>query len=132
MRLLRIENRKNTELFAMVDDNLYSFVSRFHWRRVSTGIIVTARSRNMYGKCNAHLARFVAGVCDRKFDVIHIDGNPLNCQKANLVVVTRGVARAKARKTRTRESTSTYKGMIWQRATAASEPDSLLVAPDRC
>ena len=55
------------------------------------------------------LARFVAGVCDRKFDVIHIDGNPLNCQKANLVVVTRGVASAKARKTRTRESTSTYK-----------------------
>lgn len=71
-------------------------------------------------------------MCDRKFDVIHIDGNPLNCQKANLVVMTRGVARAKARKTRTRESTSTYKGMIWQRATAASEPDSLLVAPCRC
>jgi hypothetical protein len=30
MKLLRIENTKNTELFAMVDDNLYSFVSRFH------------------------------------------------------------------------------------------------------
>jgi len=83
----------------------------------------------MYGKpCNAHLARFVAGVCDRKFDVIHIDGNPLNCQKANLDVVIRGVASAKARRT----CESTYKGVTFQRATAASEPDSLLVAPYRC
>jgi hypothetical protein len=85
-----------------------------------------------------HLSRFVAGVSPsrdrhhRTEDVLHRDDNPLNCQKANLVVVTRGVASAKARKTRTRESTSTYKGVIWQQATAASEPDSLLVAPYRC
>ena len=63
--------------------------------------------------------------------MLHRDDNPMNCQKANLVVVTRGAASAKARKTLTRESTSTYKGVIWQRATAASEPDSLLVAPHR-
>jgi len=41
--------------------------------------------------------------------VLHRDDNPLNCQQANLVVVTRGVASAKARKTLTRESTSNYK-----------------------
>jgi hypothetical protein len=99
-------------LSGLVDDDYYTIASRL--RRLAGQCDGTLRDVDG-NLCSDRLSRFVAGVSPsrdrhhRTEDVLHRDDNPLNCQKANLVVVTRGVASAKARKTLTRESTSTYK-----------------------
>jgi hypothetical protein len=85
-------------LSALVDDDYYTIASRL--RRLAGQCDGTLRDVDG-NLCSDRLSRFVAGVSPsrdrhhRTEDVLHRDDNPLNCQQANLVVVTRGVASSK-------------------------------------
>ncbi|NJO83094.1 MAG: hypothetical protein HC828_09925 [Blastochloris sp.] len=86
--------------FALIDDDDEPLVLRHVWCIDSDGAAVTARGRRMHRMIMQPV---------RGQDVIHRDGNPLNNQRANLVIVPRSVNAHRAR--RRSDNTSTYKGV---------------------
>lgn len=92
MKLLKINNRKCNEVYTMVDDEDYEFLSKWKWalsRPYPNGYV---RRSTWVGKKTKDIKmhRILTNAPDG-MEVDHIDGDILNNQKSNLRVVTKAV-----------------------------------------
>lgn len=91
----------NTNLFAMVDDEdekelleytwyLQAYSNKRRYRSIArySGSSSSAHIRGSLVLMNRH----ILGIDDPTIRVRHRDGNPLNCQKSNLIVIADGYA----------------------------------------
>ena len=102
-------------LVALVDDEDYELVDAFKWYVHRTGYVIrNVPHPEMTGK-RIHLPihRFIMGLpFGDSREVDHIDGNPLNNQRANLRVCT-GKENARNKRTPTK-SRAGLKGVYWR------------------
>ena len=113
MRELPITGATGVVGFARVDeadwDRTYPLAWNLH--RSRDGVYV--RSTKVDGRRHM-LHRFVLGLAnDDPRQVDHIDGDPLNCQRANLRVCTDAL---NAQNQGSRGGSSRYRGVTWDRA----------------
>ena len=91
---------------ALVDDNLFNYLSQFKWRCDSHGYAIHSFREGKKVK-SIFMARLIMGEpADRMID--HADRNPLNNQKYNLRIATRGQNRSNSVPS---IKTSSYKGV---------------------
>ena len=77
---------------ALVDDEDFEALSKNKWSAHTSGATHICASRNVKlqnSRCVVLMHREILKVSDRNLHVDHVDGNPLNNQKANLRVCSR-------------------------------------------
>ena len=86
MRLLDVSTRNNPNTFAQVDDELYDELAQWKWSaQVCNGHMRVMRSFVKDGKkTTITLHQQIMGGSRRGMMIAHKDGDPLNCQRANL------------------------------------------------
>lgn len=112
MRYLRIEN---TQEDCILDDVDYLVYSQFKWRVQRRDNTIKAVIRGTCPKggkyTTIYLHREIMGVTDPKVSVDHIDGNPLNNQRANLRLCNNAENHWNTKKPA--NNTSGFKGVSW-------------------
>lgn len=100
---------------ATVDDADFESVSRFKWHAAPKGKTVYAARRlsTREGKRITYL-HIVIMRPPKGFRVDHIDGNGLNCRRANLRVCSH--AENLQNRPKSRNNTAGYKGVCWNKA----------------
>lgn len=99
------------EMVAIVDDEDFAAVSAFKWHAAAHGNGIFSARRTASGK-TVYLHRFLMGEIPSGFVVDHINGNPLDCRRANLRIAT---FRENAMNRRKRsDAKSAFKGVKWR------------------
>ena len=115
MKKIKLANGKG---FALVDDEDYEELSRYHWqakrRRHATYACRGARIDGRQTKINMH-RQIMSAAADMEVD--HVNHNGLDNQRSNLRLATRS---QNMRNSRKRKGTSSrYKGVYWQKDRSA-------------
>lgn len=119
MLRLPITNRKREVVaYALVDDDLFLYLSKVRWHLGHKGYPKTGFRRADGTQANVHLHQVVFRCKYRRdpypgLEIDHIDRNPLNAQRSNLREVTTSFNQANANKRR--DNTSGYKGVSWNK-----------------
>ncbi|MDR9852943.1 HNH endonuclease [Paenibacillus sp. VCA1] len=104
MRTITLSRGKQT----VVDDEDYDQLSQFKWWVDAYGYALTTVGGRL-NKKNIRMHRMLTGAQPGQV-VDHIDGDPLNNQKANLRIVTQ---KENVRNSKPKPSRSGYKGVSW-------------------
>lgn len=87
-RLIDISTRKYPNKFAVVDADMFDYLSKWKWCYTKTGYAVRSPTRaeeaENGSRKHIRMHRVVAGICDPLIDVDHKDGNTLNNTRRNL------------------------------------------------
>lgn len=94
---------------AVVDDDWYPFLNTHWWAAKKVGKhLYAARKKRIDGKAiTIYMHKIITGV-PNNFRVLHLDGDPLNFQFDNLVVLNGTIIDAKAG-----VGESRYRGVVW-------------------
>lgn len=102
---------------AVIDEADWPVVSYFRWRYSRTGRAGPHAKKYVMaaiGSPRIYLHRIVMGSPKGAF-VDHIDGDPLNCRRANLRLVTKEQNAQNRRAHRTEGRTSKFRGVSWDK-----------------
>ncbi len=95
---------------ASIDMSDVHLVNEYRWNRGGTGNrYAVAYARTGRGKPKIYLHRLIMGACDGEI-VDHINGDPLDCRRANLRIVTRSQNAANRSETKNQ---SGYRGAFY-------------------
>lgn len=105
------------EKFALVDDDMYAFLSRWNWYCGPSGYAVRGtRASGKYQNIFLHrvVAHLIFGDIPEGYEVDHRDSDRLNCTTSNLRLATR--LENSFNKRKAIGFTSTYKGVYWKKS----------------
>lgn len=112
MKILELTH-KELKKVAVLDDEDYELLKHKKWQLHPCNSGYYARAQ-FNGK-NIMLHRYLLDA-PKGMQVDHIDGNTLNCQRANLRLATHAQNRQNAKKAKVRSfKSSKYKGVFWAR-----------------
>ena len=99
--------------YAIVDDEDYPYLSRFHWDLVSDNYVVRRITTYKKEQFLIGIEYFILGSAHTGGSrIVHKNHNPLDCRKENLEYRKNSVAVHNKRKTKNPKS-SIYKGVHW-------------------
>jgi len=107
MKKVYLSGEKGRGMYAIVDDADYEFLNQFSWSLHSAGY--AQRKLRFKGKHITILMHRQLIHSECGFEIAHLDGNPLNNQRSNLEISTRGENRHNTPKRKT--NTSGFKGV---------------------
>lgn len=112
MRQIELHSRKYPNLFALVDDNDYTWLNQYRWNPE-----VKSHRNAIYarGYINGEHIFMHRMLLPDTIQVDHIDGNGLNNQRDNLRKADNSINNMN--KEKRRKGTSKYKGVSWHRKT---------------
>ena len=112
---MKIVSLLNYNGYALVDDEDYALVSKYHWSLFIVGRVEYCRAYMPETGKRVLMHRLILNPPDRS-QVDHIDHDGLNNQRCNLRICTHSQNVRNGRKHRTRSGkvcTSTFKGVLW-------------------
>ena len=118
MKRIRLANKYNSDVYAIVDDDIYDYASRFKWYLDTHGYAVSSipQAHNIYGVRNVKLHRLVMFKELEGTDMIidHINNDPLDNRRSNLRVCRQ---KENMRNTRKRKDCSSkFKGVCFDKS----------------
>jgi hypothetical protein len=104
---------QNSNKVALVDDDDYDIVIKYHWWEVEGKYTTYARTYIFPGNYSLRMHRLILGITDETIKIDHKNRTGLDCRKQNLRIATD--SQNQANRGPNRNNTSGYKGVCFHK-----------------